>query len=137
MDGGFLILQMHLFCYIFMDIQEVCDTFYSLPFTYLCCLTSDICTRLGFYKALHEHLKCNILCFDYRGYGCSDPFRVTHEGIRRDSDAALAFATQLLKDQKGSQIFLYGHSMGGGIASYVASSHPNEVYLFSIQNDVF
>jgi uncharacterized protein len=64
----------------------------------------------------------SVFLFDYRGYGKSDG-RPSENGLYRDSLAAFDVAvTQLQQDR--SRIVLYGESLGGPYASYVAAERP-------------
>jgi fermentation-respiration switch protein FrsA (DUF1100 family) len=70
--------------------------------------------------ALHG-LGFDVLAFDYRGYGLSEG-EPEEEGLYRDADAAWNF----LVDERGvdpSSIVLHGRSLGGGVATYLATKH--------------
>lgn len=56
------------------------------------------------------------LLFDYRGYGSSDPGELTEENVTTDARAAYDW---IKNSQKflDTQIFVWGHSLGGAIAS--------------------
>jgi fermentation-respiration switch protein FrsA (DUF1100 family) len=60
----------------------------------------------------------SVLAFDWRGYGKSEG-RPTEEGLYRDALAAYDYATQKLGARRDS-IALYGESLGGPYAAYVA-----------------
>ncbi|CCH43450.1 Abhydrolase domain-containing protein 13 [Wickerhamomyces ciferrii] len=72
----------------------------------------------------------NVLIYDYRGYGTStgEPSEI---GLKIDADTILKFIEnhEILKD---SEVTLYGRSLGGAVAIYLASkNHPliNKVIL--------
>ncbi|MBF0124353.1 MAG: alpha/beta hydrolase [Magnetococcales bacterium] len=72
-------------------------------------------------RLLHE-LGLGVFLFDYRGYGNSKgtPSEI---GSYRDGEAAMRF----LVDEKKiavQRLLLYGHSLGGGVASWLAVNHP-------------
>ncbi|MCB2182513.1 MAG: alpha/beta hydrolase [Desulfobulbaceae bacterium] len=71
--------------------------------------TIEIINRLGY----------SIFIFDYRGYGMSEG-TPSEEGTYRDVEAAWNY---LLKHQKvePSEIILFGRSLGGAIASWLAA----------------
>lgn len=64
----------------------------------------------------------NLLIFDYRGYGKSQG-SPTRAGTIADGNAALDYILQR-PDTDRSRIFLYGHSLGGAIATVVAAERP-------------
>jgi len=76
--------------------------------------------------AFHEFmrgLRANFLVFDYRGYGAS-PGLATEEGTYIDAAAALAWLHNR-HDVDAERIFLYGFSLGTGIASWLAVREPS------------
>ena len=44
--------------------------------------------RLPMLQMLHTQFRCNILAYDYRGYGDSDDATIGEEGLMRDAHAA-------------------------------------------------
>ena len=67
---------------------------------------------------LSQRLQVSILAFDYRGYGKSEgkPFQ---QGVLEDAAAA----HRCLAERAGlemQQVVLYGRSLGGGVATYLA-----------------
>lgn len=62
----------------------------------------------------------SVLLFDWRGYGRSEG-TPTEEGLLRDATAAYQFATLRSNPR---DIVLYGESLGGPFAAYVARNHP-------------
>jgi fermentation-respiration switch protein FrsA (DUF1100 family) len=67
----------------------------------------------------------NVFIFTYRGYGLSKG-EVTRANIKQDAEAAAAYVKSR-SDVDTNKIFIYGYSMGGVTASYLAgaSSHKN------------
>jgi fermentation-respiration switch protein FrsA (DUF1100 family) len=63
-----------------------------------------------------------VLIFDYRGYGKSQG-SVTREGTIRDGHAALDYCLGR-PDVDPKRIFAYGQSLGGAVATVVASERP-------------
>jgi uncharacterized protein len=65
----------------------------------------------------------NVLMVDYRGYGQSEGSFPTERQIYADADAIWDYA---LKERKidPRQTIIYGHSLGGAIAIYLAQKHP-------------
>ncbi len=63
----------------------------------------------------------NVLAFEYRGYGISsDVGSPSEEGVYQDALAAWTYLTQTL-NVRPQKIAVYGWSLGGGIATYLAS----------------
>lgn len=68
----------------------------------------------------------SVLLIDYRGYGRSEG-SPTESGVYQDAAAAWDY---LIKQQiKPSQVFIYGHSLGGAIAIDLAVKHPQAAGL--------
>jgi fermentation-respiration switch protein FrsA (DUF1100 family) len=59
---------------------------------------------------------------DYEGYGASDG-TPSEANLYRDADAAWEWLTQA-KGIDPRQVVIWGHSLGGGVATWVASRHP-------------
>ncbi len=76
---------------------------------------------------LHQ-LGFSVLLIDYRGYGRSQGGFPTEARVYQDAAAAWDY---LVKERqiKPSQIFLYGHSLGGAIAIDLALQHPDAAGL--------
>jgi len=77
---------------------------------------------LRFLELVHE-MGVSVLIFDYRGFGRSTG-SPSEEGTYRDVEAAWDF----LRDSRGyapGDIVIWGKSLGGGPASYLASSHQD------------
>lgn len=66
----------------------------------------------------------NVLMMEYRGYGLSEGDFPTEASLYQDAETALAYVTQQQQIAE-SDIYLYGHSLGGAIAIDLASHHPN------------
>lgn len=82
-------------------------------------------SRVLFYKMLlatncHSH----IITADYRGFGDSTPLIPTEQGVKED---ALAVYNYVKKNYQidGKRMILVGHSLGTGIATYLAK-HMSE-----------
>ena len=67
----------------------------------------------------HE-LRCNILLFDYRGYGKSEG-SPGEQNCYEDAEAVYAW---LQANSADTPLIFHGRSLGGGVASYLASRHP-------------
>jgi len=80
----------------------------------------NISTRLELCAALLSS-GFNLFIFDYRGYGRSQG-RPSEEGTYLDAEAAYDWL--LRKDFSGNCIVAYGESLGGGVATELASRRP-------------
>ncbi|CCI50486.1 unnamed protein product [Albugo candida] len=73
---------------------------------------------------LFRNVKCNILLVDYRGYGHSEgvPSEI---GLQMDAKASLSFLRQHKKIDR-NKIVLFGRSLGGAVAVYLATTSPKD-----------
>ena len=89
----------------------------------------NISHRLDTLRLFHG-LRLSTLIFDYRGYGESEG-KPSEEGTYRDSEAAWTWLTE----EKGvapERIVVFGRSLGGGVASWLAATHtPGALVLES------
>ncbi|KAH9512651.1 Alpha/beta hydrolase domain-containing protein 13 [Bulinus truncatus] len=76
--------------------------------------------RLQNALGLYSVLNANILMVEYRGYGKSDG-SPSESGLYQDAEAAMDFLFKR-SDIDQSQIVLFGRSLGGAVAIYLASS---------------
>jgi uncharacterized protein len=88
----------------------------------------NLTSRPGYYRALLES-GVNLLAFDYRGYGLSEG-ESSEEGTYLDAFAAYDWLRE--RGFPGNRILVWGESLGGGIASKVASER--EVAALVLQN---
>lgn len=94
--------------------------------------------RLGKAKALVDKVRCNLLLLSYRGFGESAPNRFpTEPGMCRDAEAAMRHLAYLAR--KGqvdpSKIWVYGESLGGGVAVHIAEKYgPARVRGLILEN---
>jgi fermentation-respiration switch protein FrsA (DUF1100 family) len=77
--------------------------------------------------AVHKELGLAVLVFDYPGYGKSDG-RPSEAGCYAAGEAAFAWLTGHQKIP-GAQVVLYGGSLGGGIATELATRHPHRALV--------
>ena len=81
----------------------------------------NIGNRVGWVKLMNA-MGFSVLAFDYRGYGLSGG-KPNEVGTYRDAEAAWTY----LVEQRGvdpSRIVLVGRSMGGAIATHLATERP-------------
>jgi uncharacterized protein len=81
----------------------------------------NISHRLDNIRRLHE-IGLSVFIFDYRGYGLSGG-RIMESGFYLDAEAAYAVARQHA-DREKLKLVLFGRSLGGIAAVYLASEHP-------------
>lgn len=87
---------------------------------------------------IFHRLGLNVLIFDYRGYGNSEG-RPSERGLYRDADAAWRWLVES-RGFVGSEIVLFGRSLGGVVAAQLASRvRPRKLIVesaFSSARDV-
>jgi fermentation-respiration switch protein FrsA (DUF1100 family) len=94
----------------------------------------NISGRLESVQQFHK-LGLNVLIVDYRGYGQSTG-SPSEEGIYRDAEACWAYLTEA-QDIAPQHIVVFGRSMGGGAATWIASQRqPGAVILESVFTNV-
>ena len=76
------------------------------------------------YLPIFKELGLSTFLFDYRGYGRSEG-KPTEEGTYSDVEAAWQYLTQE-KQIPPQKIIIYGESLGGAIASYLAEKTAQE-----------
>ena len=81
--------------------------------------------------ALWRKLGASVFLIDYRGYGRSGG-SPSEEGLYKDGDAAYLWVQKRFQEQR---IFIYGTSLGGGVATEMAVRHPTATGL--ILEDTF
>jgi fermentation-respiration switch protein FrsA (DUF1100 family) len=82
------------------------------------------------YALMFRALGYSTLLVDYRGYGKSSG-KPSEEGTYRDADAAWRWLTQT-RSIPEDRIVLFGESLGGGVASWLAARHqPRALVLAS------
>ncbi|HMP90902.1 MAG TPA: alpha/beta hydrolase [Kiritimatiellia bacterium] len=82
----------------------------------------NISTRLDVCQGLCS-LGLNVFIFDYRGYGKSRGFP-TERGLQLDAAAAYEVARARYEDDDNPPVVIYGASLGGSVAAYLAGKLP-------------
>ena len=94
----------------------------------------NISGRLESVQQFHR-LGLNVLIVDYRGYGQSTG-SPSEEGIYRDAETCWHYLTHK-REIPSEEIVVFGRSMGGGAATWLASRHPpGAVILESVFTNV-
>ena len=70
--------------------------------------------RVPIAKVLEEHVGCNVLMLEYRGYGLSTG-TPDEAGINIDAQTALDYIRNQ-KETEGGKIVVFGQSLGGAVA---------------------
>ena len=78
---------------------------------------------------LYKQINCNILMFDYRGYGESQG-NPTEQGINMDADAALMYLIEQRNDLNPNNVILFGRDLGASVAIRLAARRQPLVCLF-------
>lgn len=86
----------------------------------------NISTHLGSVYWLPKH-GYNVFLFDYRGYGDSEG-KPSLPGVIDDTESALR-ALRHRSDIDQRRIILFGQSLGGAVATYVAAHSPQRQYI--------
>jgi len=80
----------------------------------------NISHRLDSIKLFHQ-LGLNVFIIDYRGYGQSAG-KISEKGMYHDAEAAWLYLTEQ-QNIKPENIIIFGRSLGGAIAAWLASQH--------------
>ncbi|WVO17329.1 hypothetical protein L204_105021 [Cryptococcus depauperatus] len=82
--------------------------------------------RVRGYSAFSNHLDCNVIAIDYRGYADSSGIP-TEEGLVLDAKAALDYVSDTVgAEQIGEKVILVGQSLGTWAASGLAGLLANQ-----------
>lgn len=85
--------------------------------------------RVGIIEVFHR-LGLNVLIIDYRGYGRSTG-QPTEDGTYRDAEASWRYLTEQ-RHIPAYDIVLYGESLGGAVAAWLAQRHtPRALLLYA------
>lgn len=77
----------------------------------------------------------SVLAVEYRGWGLSTPIVPSEKTILQDAD--VAWAELLRREPRANQRFIFGHSMGSGVAVDLASRQPQSDYAGLILESAF
>lgn len=83
----------------------------------------DLGLMLPLYSELAKVLKCNVIGYDYRGYGSSVPGLPSATSTLADIKAVTDFVEKQYSLRKEDTI-LYGQSVGSGPTCWLAAYHP-------------
>ncbi|KAK9332579.1 Alpha/Beta hydrolase protein [Lipomyces starkeyi] len=97
-----------------------------------CANAGNMGHRLPIASAFYKILQYNVVLFSYRGYGLSTG-KPSEAGIKIDSETVLEYIKKE-KELKDTGILLYGQSLGGAVAIYLAAKHEDEVAGLIVEN---
>ncbi|KAK9483859.1 Alpha/Beta hydrolase protein [Lipomyces starkeyi] len=97
-----------------------------------CANAGNMGHRLPIASAFYKILQYNVVLFSYRGYGLSTG-KPSEAGIKIDSETVFAYIKKE-KELKDTGILLYGQSLGGAVAIYLAAKHEDEVAGLIVEN---
>ncbi|CDK26140.1 unnamed protein product [Kuraishia capsulata CBS 1993] len=83
-------------------------------------------------QILHLTMGYNVFIYSYRGYGNSTGVP-SEAGLKIDAERILEYLCENEQIAKSSLIF-YGRSLGGAVAIYLASQHPDKVAALVLEN---
>ncbi|KAK9322998.1 Alpha/Beta hydrolase protein [Lipomyces orientalis] len=99
----------------------------------ICCANAgNMGHRLPIASAFYKILQYNVVLFSYRGYGLSTG-KPSEAGIKVDSETVFEYIKKE-KELQDTDIILYGQSLGGAVAIYLAEKHEDEVAGLIIEN---
>jgi len=88
--------------------------------------------RLPFFKGLIQALDCPIFAVSYRGYGKSEG-RPNERGLKLDAEAGLRHLLTR-QDVDGSRVVVFGKSLGGAVAIFLAAAYQDKLKGLIIEN---
>jgi len=89
--------------------------------------------RLVNIRGLFACTGCNVLMVEYRGYGTSNG-EPSEDGLKLDAQAALDYLHEERKDVDSRQIFVFGRSLGGAVAIWLAHRNPRGLRGVMVEN---
>lgn len=88
--------------------------------------------RLPLARYFVHKMHCNVVMLSYRGYGLSEG-SPEESGMKLDADAALEYV-QSHKGFSKVPLMVYGQSIGGAVAIYLANKYNKDVRALLIEN---
>ncbi|BGO94234.1 bem46 protein, variant [Rhodotorula toruloides] len=88
--------------------------------------------RLPIAKVFWQKMRCNVVMLSYRGYGHSEG-SPTEKGIKLDAQTCLDYLKSRRELEK-TDVWLYGQSIGGAVAVWLASQNAERVRGLIIEN---
>eukprot|EP00238_Polyblepharides_amylifera_P000208 CAMPEP_0196572420 /NCGR_PEP_ID=MMETSP1081-20130531/2483_1 /TAXON_ID=36882 /ORGANISM="Pyramimonas amylifera, Strain CCMP720" /LENGTH=269 /DNA_ID=CAMNT_0041889743 /DNA_START=222 /DNA_END=1031 /DNA_ORIENTATION=+ len=92
----------------------------------------NISHRLQNVYRMIQKLHCNVFILSYRGYGQSEG-KPSEAGIKQDAQAALDHLLER-SDIDTTKIAIFGRSLGGAVAAWLASENPTKICCVLLEN---
>ena len=124
------------------DRSEYCQDLSLVKAAFTCSLTKEQCKYDGFYAALYKNKKTDTYAIAFRGtHFASIPDWITniknYFGLGGDNcvntqyDRAYHITADLVGKYGPQNLVVVGHSLGGGLASYVALRYGLNAYVYN------
>jgi len=88
--------------------------------------------RLPIVKSFIEECGCNVLIISYRGYGFSEG-QASEQGLKIDAQSTLEYIFKR-PDLKNTKLVLFGQSIGGAVAIYLAANNQDRIHGVILEN---
>jgi len=88
--------------------------------------------RIPIAAKFYREYGCNVFIYSYRGYGKSTG-SPSERGLKIDAETAIQYIFER-EELRNSPIILYGQSLGGAVAIYIAERHQDEIDAVVIEN---
>lgn len=75
----------------------------------------------------------NVFIYSYRGYGKSTGLP-SEKGLKIDAQTVMKYLTVTDQQYRESSLILYGRSLGGAVAIYIAATMGNSVHALILEN---
>lgn len=82
---------------------------------------TDIGVMFLFFVILSKVLECNVVVYDYTGYGASEGGPPSDQQMYEDIQAVYAWSVEYLSLNPKVDLYIYGQSVGSGPSCYIAS----------------
>lgn len=88
--------------------------------------------RVPLAKVFYYKMRCNVLMLSYRGYGLSEG-QPSEKGLKIDAQTAFDYILEhpILRE---TRIVLYGQSIGGAVAFYLANANSASISALIVEN---
>ncbi|KEP49800.1 alpha/beta hydrolase family protein [Rhizoctonia solani 123E] len=88
--------------------------------------------RVPLAKVFYYKMRCNVLMLSYRGYGLSEG-QPSEKGLKLDAQTAFDYILEHTILSK-TRIILYGQSIGGAVAFYLANANASSIAALIVEN---
>ncbi|CCF60066.1 hypothetical protein KAFR_0I02870 [Kazachstania africana CBS 2517] len=98
----------------------------------LCPNAGNIGYFISIMARFYHDMNMSVFIFSYRGYGKSQGYP-TEDGLKLDADCVIEYL-QNDSFHKNKKLVLYGRSLGGAVAVYIASKHSDLCSAVILEN---